>query len=50
LELPSAAGTLGIDLVASPFRGTNGASVLVSAQLRGADLALGPGEPIELAY
>ena len=37
--------------VAAPFRGANGdASGLVGAQLRGADLALGPGEPIELAY
>jgi len=51
LGLPSSAGTLGIDLVAAPFRGANGgASVLVSAQMRGADLALGPGEPIDLAY
>jgi VWFA-related protein len=50
LGLPSSAGTLGIDLVATPFRSANGASVLVSAQLRGADLALGAGEPIELAY
>jgi VWFA-related protein len=51
LGLPSSAGTLGIDLVAAPFRGANGgATVLVAAQLRGADLALGPGEPIELAY
>jgi len=50
LGLPSSAGGLGIELFAAPFRGTNGASVLLSAQLRGADLALGPGEPIEVAY
>jgi VWFA-related protein len=51
LGLPSSAGTLGIDLFAAPFRGANGgASVLVGARLRGADLAIGPGETIELAY
>jgi VWFA-related protein len=51
LRIPSSTGALGIDLVAMPFRGaTRQGSVLLSAQLRGADLVLGAGEQIEIAY
>ena len=42
---------LTIELSAAPFRGTAGnGSVLLTARVRGADLVLGPGEPIEVAY
>jgi hypothetical protein len=49
--MPSSVGELGVDLFAAPFRGPAGTgSVLLGAQLRGTDLALGSGEPIEVAY
>jgi hypothetical protein len=51
LRLPLSMNGLTIELSAAPFRGTAGnGSVLLTAQVRGGDLVLGPGEPIEVAY
>jgi hypothetical protein len=51
LRLPSSTGDLGIDLFAAPFKGVDGqGSVVLGAHLRGADLVLGRGEPIEIGY
>lgn len=51
LRLPSSTVGLGIELFAAPFKDdSDGGSVLIGAQLRGADLVLGPGEPIEIGY
>jgi hypothetical protein len=51
LRLPLSMNGLAIELTAAPFRGAAGnGSVLLTAQVRGADLVLGPGELIEVAY
>jgi hypothetical protein len=51
LRLPIAVSGLGMELFAAPFRGADGSgTVLLGAQVRGADLELGPGEPIEVAF
>jgi VWFA-related protein len=51
LHLPSSSGELGIDLTATPFKGSGRVgSVVIGAQLRSSDLALGAGERLEIAY
>jgi VWFA-related protein len=51
VRMPSSVAGLGIDLFAAPFKGAGGnGSVLLGAELRGADLALGANETIEIAY
>jgi len=51
LRMPSSLGELGIELSVAPFKGTSrNGSVLLDAQLRGTDLALGSREPIEIAF
>jgi VWFA-related protein len=51
VRMPISVGGLGIDLVAVPFKGAGGkGTVLLGAQLRGPDLALGAGQRIEIAY
>jgi hypothetical protein len=51
LRLPLSMNGFTIELAAAPFRGSAGSgSVLLVAQVRGSDLVLGPGEPIEVAY
>ena len=51
LRLPSSVGELGVELFAAPFKGSDGkGSVLLGVQLRGGDMVLGSGEPIEIAY
>ena len=48
---PSSGGDLGIDLFAAPFKGDGvQGSVLIGAQLRGADLVLGGNARIEVAF
>jgi VWFA-related protein len=51
LSMPSSTGDLGIDLFATPFKGLGrDGSVVLGAQLRGADLALAVGDRIEIAH
>jgi Ca-activated chloride channel family protein len=51
LRMPSSVDGLGIDLFAAPFKGDDGrGSVVLGADLRGADLALGSADRIEIAY
>jgi VWFA-related protein len=51
VRMPASVGGLGMDLFVVPFKGTgNRASVVFGAHLRGADLALGSGQRIEIAY
>lgn len=51
LRMPSSHGELGIELAVAPFKSASGrGSVVLGAQLRGADLVLEHGEPIEIAY
>ena len=51
VRMPSSVGELGIDLFATPFKGTGASgSVVIGAQMRGADLVLGLGESMEIAY
>ena len=51
VRMPSSVGELGVDLFATPFKGTgSNGSVVIGAQMRGADLVLGAGESMEIAY
>ena len=51
IRLPMSPGDLGIDLFATPFKGSGRtASVLIGAQLRGSGLRLDSGEKIEVAH
>jgi hypothetical protein len=51
VRMPSSVGDLGIELFAAPFKGDGlTGSVVLGAQLRGADLVLGGSHPIEVAF
>lgn len=51
LRLPFSMNGLTIDLAATPFRGTGGNGLaLITARVRGPDLAFGAGELVEVAY
>jgi VWFA-related protein len=51
IRMPSSQGELGIELSLAPFKSMSGrGSVVLNAQLRGADLVLEPREPIEIAF
>jgi VWFA-related protein len=50
LRLPLSANGISVDLFAAPFRDGRTGSVLLGAQLHGRDLALSPGESLEVGY
>jgi VWFA-related protein len=51
VRMPSSVSGLGIQLFTAPFKGANGnGSVVLSAEVRGRELALGPGANIEIGY
>lgn len=51
VRMPSSVGDLGIDLFVAPFKGDGlTGSVVLGAQLRGADLLLAGAHPIEVAF